>query len=197
MIYFVTAIAYYLIAAIAIIVIAAAVFIFLRNSKSKQEASGQGPVSGEFFKLNDLETCNLYLGGIFQLAGYIGRSTRLENPYRNAIVQEYVRQLAPTPESMKLCENSFYAGFEKDFTPNKATELLHIYAQASGKNPDVRYIMTFLVNLSLCSGNLSPVEEKHLNEIGKLLKFSQRDLRKMIEECRRAESWKSFAKKDK
>lgn len=187
----------YLFAFIPFIVIVTALFIFIRISHRNQETSGQGPVSGEFFKLNDLETCNLYLGGIFQLAGYIGRSTRLENPYRNAIVQEYVRQLAPTPESMKLCENSFYAGFEKDFTPNKATELLDIYAQASGKKPDVRYLMTFLVNLSLCSGNLSPVEEKHLNEIGKLLKFSQRDLKKMIEECRRAESWKSFAKNDK
>ncbi|MEE3422894.1 MAG: hypothetical protein VZR11_09375 [Succinimonas sp.] len=188
---------FYLLTFIPFIVVVAVIVILVRNTRRNLEASGQGPVSGEFFRQNDLETCNLYLGGIFQLAGYIGRSTRLENPYRNAIVQEYVRQLAPTPESMKLCENSFYAGFEKDFTPNKATELLNIYAQASGKNPDVRYIMTFLVNLSLCSGNLSPVEEKHLNEIGKLLKFSQRDLRKMIEECRRAESWKSFAKKDK
>ena len=157
---------------------------------------GRTSVDGTVSHLSDKEIHNLYLSGVFQLAGYIGRSTSDENPYRNAIVQEYIRQLSTSPESAELCQTAFFAGFARDYSPMNAVRLLERYTQFSKKKPNIKYLMNFVVTIALCDGVISSIEDQRLNELCKLLKFSPRELRRMIDECRRMQSWKNFAPND-
>ena len=155
--------------------------------------SGRSFMDGGTSTLNDREIHNLYLSGVFQLAGYIGRSTSNDNPYRNAIVQDYIRQLATSPETAELCQTAFFAGFAKDYNPMNAVRLLNRYTSFSGQKPNIKYLMNFVVTIALCDGVISTIEDQRLNELCRLLKFPQKDLRRMIDECRRMQSWKNFS----
>lgn len=176
-----------------LIVVGLYIFDKIRNLNLGGSSSGGSFMDGGTSTLNDREIHNLYLSGVFQLAGYIGRSTSNDNPYRNAIVQDYIRQLSTSPETAELCQTAFFAGFAKDYNPMNAVRLLNRYNSFSGQKPNIKYLMNFVVTIALCDGVISSVEDRRLNELCQLLKFSKRDLRRMIDECRRMQSWKNFS----
>ncbi|WP_019001685.1 DnaJ domain-containing protein [Succinimonas amylolytica] len=154
----------------------------------KKSYAGTNP-----FATDKNDYINLYLRGVFQLAGYIGKCTDDQNPYRNAVVQGYIRKMATSPETAEICKTAFFAGCDEYYSPKQAARYFERYATYSRKKPNIRYMMNFIVTIALCDGQISEIEEKRLLEICDLLHFNYRNLYGIIHECRRLQSWTKFA----
>ena len=163
-----------------------------QNSGPSEDRYAESKAGADPFATDRNDYINLYLRGVFQLAGYIGKCTDDQNPYRNAIVQDYIRRMATSPETAEICKTAFFAGCDEYYSPKQAARYFERYTTWSRKKPNIRYLMNFIITIALCDGRISEVEDERLHEICDLLSFRYRDLNAMIDECRRLQAWKNF-----
>ena len=145
------------------------------------------------FSGRNSEYLNLYLRGVFQLAGYIGKCTDDQNPFRNSVIQGYIRKLADSPENAEICKTAFFAGCDEYYNPRQAMRFFERYSTYSRRKPNIRYMMNFIITIALCDGRIPEIQQERLNEICDLLNFSRGKLDAMIRECQRLQPWKNFA----
>lgn len=157
---------------------------FMVTSPEKIFGRGETPSPGEQKKL--------YLLGVFQLAGYVGRDINIDTPGRNRVVAEYIRRLTGNGENTELCINAFQTGLSPSYKVTSGIRFIRASEKYSGKRVNLGILMTFIVTLALSDEILTDREKLRLQEIAALLNYPSAKLDALIEECNIMKEWQSF-----
>ena len=138
------------------------------------------------------EQKKLYLLGVFQLAGYVGRDINVDTPGRNRVVAEYIRRLTGNGENTELCINAFNTGLSPNYQVTSGIRFIRASEKYSGKRVNLGILMNFIVTLALSDGILTDREKARLQEIAALLNYPSSKLTALLEECNIMKEWQSF-----
>lgn len=138
------------------------------------------------------ELKQLYLMGVFQLAGYVGGAASSDGTEISRVVAEFIRRLTQNGENTDLCLNAYNTGRNPRYQVTTGIRFIRTHEKHSGKRTNLDILMTFIITVALCDGVLTNMQRSRLHEIAALLSYPPKKFAALMEECQIMKEWQNF-----
>jgi DnaJ-domain-containing protein 1 len=138
------------------------------------------------------ELKQLYLLGVFQLAGYVGGAASSDGAEISRVVAEFIRRLTPNGENTELCISAYNTGRNPNYQVTSGIRFIRTHERNSGKRTNLDILMTFIITVALCDNVLTDMQRFRLQEIATLLNYPPRKFAELMKECQIMKEWQNF-----